>query len=70
MKRIVIHAGPGKTGSSALQASLLANSDKLAEVEVLYPKHGLDKNSISTGHASELLTLSQSQSWELDADKI
>lgn len=50
MKSIVIHAGPGKTGSSALQKCLHSNREALAAQGVLYPEHQLDANGISSGH--------------------
>lgn len=50
MKSILIHAGPGKTGSSALQKFLHSHRNELAAQGVLYPEHQLDANGISSGH--------------------
>ena len=36
--RLLLHIGTGKTGSTAIQASLDANRDLLAEAGILYPK--------------------------------
>ena len=50
-KQIIVHAGPAKTGTSALQYYLLKNKDKLEEHGFLYPTHPLDENNIWNGHA-------------------
>jgi len=49
-KRILIHAGIAKTGSSALQHYLVSSRHKLESHGYLYPDHPLDKNNISSGH--------------------
>ncbi|GMQ47914.1 hypothetical protein [Vibrio sp. 10N] len=49
-RTIIIHAGPGKTGSSALQHYLLSNQRSLESVGIFYPSHNIDKNNISSGH--------------------
>jgi len=38
-KRIVLHIGHGKTGSSAIQAALARNQDLLRSAGILYPDH-------------------------------
>ena len=48
-KRIVIHAGFFKTGTTALQSSLAANREKLLENGVLYPALSSADSSRSTG---------------------
>ena len=48
-KRIVIHAGFFKTGTTALQSSLAANRKKLLENGVLYPTLSSADSSRSTG---------------------
>ncbi len=49
-KRIIIHTGPFKTGSSAIQYWLSKNRDTLDSLGVYYPVHNIDKNSISSGN--------------------
>ncbi|UIP27209.1 hypothetical protein [Photobacterium sp. TLY01] len=49
-KRIYIHFGPGKTGSSAIQAWMNSHRGWLAEQQVCYPAHAVDKNSVSSGN--------------------
>lgn len=68
-KRIVIHAGPGKTGSSAIQAWLCNHRQVLSAQGIYYPKHALAKNGISSGHIHDLLT-SVDGKWRPDQQKI
>jgi len=69
VKRIVIHTGPGKTGTSAIQAWLQKNQRLLSKKGVYYPKHGLSDNGISSGNIHHLLSLNN-QKWSVDADKV
>ena len=55
MKSIVVHAGLPKTGTSAVQAFLSTNVDRLARAGIFYPRHPVDKNSISAGNAGSLM---------------
>ena len=48
-KRIVIHAGFFKTGTTALQSSLAANREKLLQNGVLYPALSSGNADRSTG---------------------
>lgn len=50
MKRIVIHAGPGKTGTSVIQHWLSQHEGALAEQGVFYPGHSTDVNDVSSGN--------------------
>ncbi len=68
-KRIIIHTGPGKTGSSAIQAWLCKHDDFLREKGVYYPKHGLAQNGISSGHIRDLLSLKDNK-WVVDQAKV
>ncbi|WP_282167770.1 hypothetical protein [Shewanella japonica] len=49
-KRIVIHAGPGKTGTSAIQHWLNSNRETLSSEGIYYPEHQLDANNVSSGN--------------------
>jgi len=69
-KRIIIHTGPGKTGSSAIQAWLTKNTTWLASQGVFYPKHDLSKEKISSGNLREILTQDEAGNWEVDKDKV
>lgn len=54
-KKVFIHAGGPKTGTSALQYFLLKNRKRLLKSGCIYPKHYLDSNNISSGHADLVL---------------
>ena len=51
-KQIIVHVGPHKTGTSALQYFLLKSQNELKKVGYYYPKHQLDENDISSGHSN------------------
>lgn len=55
-KRVVIHTGPGKTGSSAIQAWLIKNKTYLSENSVLFPDYKLSKLEISSGNMRSILS--------------
>lgn len=56
-KRILIHVGPGKTGSSALQQWLTTHCAELRAAGVLYPPHDLDENGVSSGNREALMDM-------------
>lgn len=58
-KRILIHVGPGKTGSSALQQWLTTHCAELRAAGVLYPPHDLDGNGVSSGNREALMDMQQ-----------
>lgn len=51
-RRLLLHAGMGKTGSSALQTAFVQNRDLLASSGVLYPPHPSDEVARSGGVTS------------------
>jgi len=51
---LVLHIGPGKTGSSAIQAWLARVSDDLAGSGVLYPANKQEKQEEFTGNAQKI----------------
>lgn len=61
--KIFIHAGPGKTGTSAIQKYCVINNQALRENGVFYPKHNLDQNGISSGN---LLSVANVQGSNVD----
>ena len=69
-KRIVIHTGPGKTGSSAIQAWLVSHQSILAEHGVFYPEHELSSDKISSGNLREVLTQQDNGAWKVDVKKV
>lgn len=52
--KVIIHIGPSKTGSSALQYQLNNHRNTLKECGIYYPTHGVDVNNISAGHLNTL----------------
>ncbi len=70
MKKIFIHAGPGKTGTSAVQNWLNKNRAYLSEHGIFYPEHRLDDNGVSSGNLNEILSLSEDNKWFVDRDKL
>lgn len=76
-KRIIVHTGPGKTGSSAIQAWLTNNRKFLSAEGIYYPKHSLSKELISSGNLHEILSeptqdkrKNCNTDWFVDAEKI
>ncbi|MBY5921251.1 hypothetical protein [Ferrimonas balearica] len=49
-KRIFIHFGPPKTGTSAIQKWMQNNRKNLLEQGILYPEHKVDRNGVSSGN--------------------
>ena len=77
MKRIIIHTGPGKTGSSAIQAWLTKHRQFLYSEGIYYPEHNLSKEKISSGNLRTILSQPKleersntNNDWYVDEDKI
>tara|TARA_B100000929_G_C15508081_1_gene419416 strand:- start:1017 stop:2135 length:1119 start_codon:yes stop_codon:yes gene_type:complete len=49
-KRVVVHVGPPKTGTSAIQNWCVKNTEILNNHGIYYPPHEMDNNGISSGH--------------------
>jgi hypothetical protein len=69
-KRIVVHAGPSKTGTSAIQYWLTTNQDLLVQQGVLYPAHGVDTNNVSSGNMLSVLSSNKKNGWYVDKKKV
>lgn len=69
-KRIIIHVGPGKTGSSALQAWFFHHQSFLKKKGILYPEHTLENGKISSGNMRHILDLQESGKWEVSIEKV
>ena len=48
--KIIIHVGPSKTGTSAIQNWLSSHQKNLLELGIYYPPHRVDINGISSGN--------------------
>jgi hypothetical protein len=67
--RVVVHVGPSKTGSSAIQEALNRERQQLKSHGILYPEHNMDENMISSGHLSTIMTFRDSR-WKPSLRKI
>lgn len=70
-RETILHVGPPKTGSSAIQEALNRSRSLLAASSIYYPEHETDVNSISSGHLHTLLTYNNHQSrWLVSRRKL
>jgi hypothetical protein len=70
-KNILIHVGPPKTGTSAIQAWLLKNRKQLKKAGVYYPKHLQDENEISSGNFLSILSKNEdTNEYDIDLPKL
>lgn len=70
MKSIFIHAGPGKTGTSAIQHWMSNHVDYLADNGIHYPSHDVDINGISPGNYDAVLSQNDNGVWCVDKNKV
>jgi len=68
--RVFIHAGPGKTGTSAVQYWLQTNRELLLERGVFYPAHNLDRNRVSAGNGGSLFWKNDKGQWQVDREGV
>jgi hypothetical protein len=68
--KIILHVGPPKTGTSALQAWFINNREYLSSHGVDYPKHKLDENNVSSGNYLSLMSKNTRDQYQLDREKI
>jgi len=69
VKKLLIHIGPPKTGTSAIQYWLNSNRSILSENGIYYPKHALDKNKVSSGNLFSIFTLDEDNRLSLNNRK-
>ncbi|MDO6617651.1 hypothetical protein [Shewanella sp. 6_MG-2023] len=69
-KRIVIHAGPGKTGTSAIQHWLNSNCEALSSAGIYYPEHEIDTNNVSSGNLYSIYDRLSSGMLVLNTEKV
>lgn len=60
MKSVIIHVGPPKTGTSAIQKWCLDNIQLLASHKICYPEHTLDRNGVSSGNLESICDIHRS----------
>ncbi len=69
MKNVIIHFGPPKTGTSALQHWLVNNHALLLQNGIFYPVHDVDRNGISSGNDSAIFPSRDAQPEEVRHQK-
>lgn len=69
-KKILLHIGPPKTGSSAIQKCFSDNRNALLESGIFYPAHLTDANGISSGHQETILSPNDRGEFVIDRAKI
>jgi hypothetical protein len=69
-KRIFIHVGPPKTGTSAIQFWLHQNISHLTENKVFYPFHYMSSNGVSSGNLREIYDVLPDNSLRLNNQKV
>ena len=69
-KRILIHIGPPKSGTSAIQYALHHNRGLLRSNGVEYPEHEIGSNGISSGNLTSILSLDVSGKWYVCENKV
>jgi len=66
----VIHVGPPKTGTSAIQSWLNQNRKALGDKGIDYPAHGSDSNGISAGNFAQLISYTKSKTPYFDKQRL
>jgi hypothetical protein len=69
-KKILIHIGPPKSGTSAIQYELHNNRAILRSEGVEYPAHEIGPNGISSGNMQAILSLNDEGKWRVCEDKV
>lgn len=69
-KKILIHIGPPKSGTSAIQYTLNWNRDILRSNGIEYPEHEVGHNGISSGNMSIILSLNENGQWQVCENKV
>lgn len=69
-KNILIHVGPPKTGTSAIQFWLHQNVKYLSENDIFYPLHNLSSNGVSSGNLREIYDVLPDKSMQLNHGKV
>lgn len=69
-KTVLIHIGPPKTGTSAIQYALHQNKALLQSNGVYYPEHEFGPNDISSGNMHMILSLNDDGKWRLCPNKV
>ncbi|MDO6567893.1 hypothetical protein Q4561_12550 [Alteromonas sp. 1_MG-2023] len=66
---ILIHIGPPKSGTSAIQKWLLSHVEMLRKFGIYYPEHPIDPNGVSSGNVLSIFTRSNEGKLEYSETK-
>ncbi|GAB5380424.1 MAG: hypothetical protein Alis3KO_25640 [Aliiglaciecola sp.] len=69
-KSILIHVGPPKSGTSAIQFALNLHRNSLKSDGILYPEHEIGPNGISSGNLSVILDMNDDGKWVVSKSKL
>jgi hypothetical protein len=69
-KKILIHIGPPKSGTSAIQLALQQNRMLLQAEGITYPEHEVGPNGISSGNLNTILYLNEDKKWHVSEQKV
>jgi hypothetical protein len=69
-KKIYIHVGPPKTGTSAVQKWLSSNQAILQQQGVLYPSHKVDANGVSSGNVNCIYDIDDNKQIQLNKTRL
>lgn len=69
-KKVCIHLGPPKTGTSAIQSWLNRSVNALKSKNIYYPEHRYDKNGVSSGNFEEIVSYTKENRAFFDDKKI
>jgi hypothetical protein len=64
-KKILIHIGPPKSGTSSIQYALHKNRNILRSESVKYPEHEVGPNGISSGNMNSILSINEDGKWRV-----
>ena len=67
--RVIVHIGPPKTGTSAIQNWLQSNKEHLLKRSgFFYPEHGVDGNGVSSGNVEAVFTRDENGELHFSSD--
>lgn len=69
-KKIFIHVGPPKTGTSAVQKWCSQNIQKLTDLGIYYPAHEVDQNGVSSGNVRTIYDVGSEKQIELNTERL
>lgn len=69
-KKVFIHIGPPKTGTSAIQNYCNAHRKSLESHGVMYPEHSTDANGVSSGNLHSVFDQTETGELEVNPQKV